>query len=81
MPDPFDLDAELRALPIVPIDGRVEARVLRTARAVLAPSEAPRGFVAWAELLWQRALAPVLVTGTVATYLVWAVNSAGSLYR
>jgi len=70
----------LRALPLREIDPRVDARVLRAARAVLA-EEPRRGVVHLVQLLWARAVAPALVTATVASYLVWAAQSAGALYR
>jgi hypothetical protein len=78
-----DLDAQLRALPPREIDPRVDARVLRSARAVLASPEATgqTGVLRLLQLVWSRALAPALVTATVASYLVWAVQSAGALYR
>jgi hypothetical protein len=78
--DSSDLDAQLRALPLRTLDPELDARVLRSARAVLL--EPPRGGVGrWLTLMWERALAPALVAGTVASYLVWAVQSAGALYR
>jgi hypothetical protein len=74
------LDDLLRALPPRELDPRVDARVLRRAQAVLA--EEPRGGLAHGLLwLWQRAIAPALLTGTVASYLVWAVASTNALYR
>ena len=74
------LDALLRALPSREIDPSVDARVLRRARAVLVdPQES--GVMHVLQRLWERAIAPVLVTGTVATYLVWAVQSTSALYR
>jgi hypothetical protein len=74
------LDALLRSLPEVTLDRRVEVQTLRRARAVLElPTD--RGFVSGMRGLWERAVAPVLVMGTVASYLVWAVDAAGSLYR
>jgi hypothetical protein len=75
-----DLDALLRGLPPRALDARVEARVLRTARAAFV--EQTRGAApTWMQIVWERVVAPALVTGTVATYLAWAVQSAGSLYR
>jgi hypothetical protein len=73
------LDALLRALPQRALDPRVDARVLRRAQAVLpAPRE---GVLSALQRFWERAVAPVLVTGTVATYLVWAVQATSALYR
>lgn len=74
------LDALLRALPQRELDPRADARVLRTARAVLT-EEPAAGMLQALERLWERALAPALLSGTVATYLVWAVHTAGALYR
>jgi|HubBroStandDraft_2_1064218.scaffolds.fasta_scaffold856616_2 hypothetical protein len=75
-----DLDAQLRALPRREIDPRVDARVLRSARAILV--EGPRrGPLHFLEVIWGRVVAPVLVTATVASYLLWAVQAAGALYR
>ena len=74
------LDALLRALPVREIDPRIDARVLRTARAVLTPRR-QTGAMHVLQRFWERAVAPVLVTGTVASYLVWAVQSASALYR
>jgi hypothetical protein len=84
--DPQDsLDAQLRALPMREVDPQVDARVLRSARAVLAQSRVQTPAYATPlrllQTLWARALAPALVTATVASYLVWAVQSAGALYR
>jgi hypothetical protein len=79
-PDPDELDARLRALPMRQVDPRVDDRVLRNARAVLA-QEPDRGPFHVFRVLWNRAIAPALVTATVASYLVWAVQSAGALYR
>jgi hypothetical protein len=88
-----DLDAQLRALPRREVDPQVDARVLRKARAVLAehPRAAQRqperdrepstGVWRALEVFWARALAPALVTGTVAGYLVWAVTATNALYR
>lgn len=75
-----DLDAQLRGLPGVPLDRRLEVQTLRRARAVLASAPLPP-FVAVLQRAWDRAIAPALVMGTVASYLAWAVQSAGSLYR
>jgi hypothetical protein len=74
------LEAELRALPLHRLDPELDARVLRAARAVLL---APPALGSWQRLqaFWERAVAPVLVAGTVAGYLVWAVQAAGALYR
>jgi hypothetical protein len=80
MPPDDSLDAQLRALPARPIDPRVDDRALRKARAVLL-QEPRHGVLHALQTFWERAVAPVLVTGTVAGYLVWAVQSAGSLYR
>jgi hypothetical protein len=74
------LDALLRALPAREIDPGVDARVLRRARAVLL-DERESGVMSVLQRLWERAVAPVLVAGTVATYLVWAVQSTSALYR
>jgi hypothetical protein len=75
-----DLDVQLRALPRREIDPRVDARVLRSARAVLV--EGPRrGPLHVLQVIWARAIAPALVTATVASYLLWAVQAAGALYR
>jgi hypothetical protein len=74
------LDAMLRALPEVTLDRRVEVQTLRRARAVLV-AEADSGVVRTLRGFWERAVAPVLVMGTVASYLAWAVQSAGALYR
>jgi hypothetical protein len=81
--DPHDdLDAQLRALPAREIDPRADARVLRSARAVLAQASSPRtDAFHFLRMIWARAVAPALVTATVASYLVWAVQSAGALYR
>jgi hypothetical protein len=74
------LDALLKALPERTLDPQAEARTLRKARAVLA--DEPRvGLFHTLQQIWERAVAPVLVTSTVATYLVWAVHSASALYR
>ena len=80
MPPDDSLDAQLRALPARPLDPAVDARALRKARAVLL-REPRRGVLHTLQTFWERAVAPVLVTGTVASYLVWAVTSAESLYR
>jgi hypothetical protein len=74
------LDALLSGLRPRELDPRVDARVLRTARAVLV-EQPQRGAVHFLQRLWERAVAPILVTGTVATYLVWAVQSTSALYR
>jgi len=74
------IDAQLRALPDLPLDPRVEQQTLRRARAILL-EEPPRGVGSVLQTFWQRALAPALVMGTVASYLAWAVQSAGALYR
>jgi hypothetical protein len=74
------LDALLRALPQRQIAPLADARVLRTARAVLA-EDRRGGVVQGLVRMWERAVAPLLVTSTVATYLVWAVHAASSLYR
>ncbi len=75
-----DLDRALRALPAVQVHPDVEARTLRAAHAVLAAPPAS-GLVGWLRVLWGRGLAPALVVGTVASYLLWAVQAAGGLYR
>jgi hypothetical protein len=76
--DPLDL--LLRSLPEVTLDPRTRVQTLRRARAVLElPSSG--GFASGIRGFWERAVAPVLVMGTVASYLVWAVQAAGSLYR
>jgi hypothetical protein len=78
MADPlFD---QLRALPVRELDGATSQRVLRRARMVLL-EDRPRGATHAIRVFWARALAPALVTGTVATYLFWAVGTAASLYR
>ncbi len=79
MPPDDDLDALLGALPVRSLDPRVSAQSLRAARAVLATPES--GLYAMARAFWERALAPALVVGTVASYLVWAMHSAGALYQ
>jgi hypothetical protein len=78
MADPL-LD-QLRELPIRELDGATSQRVLRRARVVLM-EDRPRGATHALRVFWARALAPALVTGTVATYLVWAVGTAAALYR
>jgi hypothetical protein len=75
-----DLDAQLRALPAPPLDRRVEVQTLHRARAVLTETPAS-GLVHGLRSFWERAVAPALVMGTVASYLAWAVQSAGSLYH
>jgi hypothetical protein len=75
------LDALLRGLTPREIDPGVDARVLRRARAVLVDGQESGGVMQVLQRLWERAVAPVLVTGTVASYLVWAVLSASALYR
>ena len=75
-----DIDSALRALRSPALDQRVEVQTLRRARAVLVtPPES--GVVRGLRVFWQRALAPALVMGTVATYLAWSVQSAAALYR
>jgi hypothetical protein len=74
------IDALLSGLAPRELDPRVDARVLRTARAVLA-RQPQSGIMYVLQRFWERAVAPVLVTGTVAAYLVWAVQSASALYR
>jgi len=79
---PEDLDPALKALPARPLDPRVDAAALRAARGVfLARQGEPAGLWAMCILFWERALAPLLVTATVGSYLVWAVQSATSLYQ
>ena len=78
MADPL-LD-QLRQLPTRELDGAVSQRVLRRARVVLM-EDRPRGAMHALQVLWARVVAPALVTGTVATYLVWAVGAAAALYR
>jgi len=79
-PSPNDLDAMLRGLPGVTLDRRVEVQTLRRARAVLVEEE-ETGLLVGLRGFWERAVAPALVMGTVASYLAWAVQSAGSLYQ
>jgi hypothetical protein len=74
------LDAMLRGLPGVTLDRRVEVQTLRRARAVLLEKE-ESGLLVGLRGFWERAVAPVLVMGTVASYLAWAVQAAGSLYQ
>jgi hypothetical protein len=79
--DPENLDHALKALPTRPLDPHVDAAALRAARGVfLAREGEPVGLWATCVLVWERALAPLLVTATVGSYLVWAVQSAQSLY-
>jgi hypothetical protein len=80
MPPDESLDDQLRALPARPLDPAVDARALRKARAVLE-REPRRGLLHTLRMFWERAVAPVLVTGTALSYLVWAVTAADSLYR
>jgi hypothetical protein len=77
--DPL-LDA-LRALPTRTIEPRVDQRALRRARVVLLDTGARQGGFEWLKVLWSRALAPLLVTGVVASYLVCAVQATDALYR
>jgi hypothetical protein len=78
MADPL-LD-QLRHLPVRELDGATSQRVLRRARVVFV-EDRPGGVTHALSVLWARALAPALVTGTVATYLIWAVGAAAALYR
>ena len=90
MPPDDPLFERLRSLPEVPLEGQVGARVLRQARAVLvdaAASQAMQGrqqrapWRATLETVWSHAVAPSIVTLTVAAYLFWAVRAASGLYR
>jgi hypothetical protein len=80
MPPDDPLLERLRVLPTPPLDEAVSKRVLSRAQARLAESR-PSAFRATLELLWSRAIAPALVTATVAGYLGWAVSAASAVYR
>jgi len=81
MPPDDPLFERLRALPEVPLDGQMRARVLRQARAVLVERQHRAPWRASLESFWSHAVAPSLVTLTVAAYLVWAIGAASGLYR
>ncbi len=70
--------AALRLLPQLPPEASHAAAVHLRARAVLGNGADALTPVGWA---WSRVVLPTLLTGTVGSYLTWAVLSASSLYR
>jgi hypothetical protein len=79
------LDQQLRGLPVRLPGLDLDARVLRQARGVLTPARVEKtvgqGLLGLLQTAWERAVAPALVVGTVASYLLWALQAAGSLYQ
>jgi hypothetical protein len=79
MPDTDPLTHALRDLPVHDVTPARSRAILAQAQTVLARHTASKP--SWIETVWERFVAPTLVTATVASYLVWAVTAAGALYR
>jgi hypothetical protein len=75
MSEPDDeLLADLARLPVRDADPTTAARVLRAATDAMTerPSFAARAL---------RAIAPVVLAGTVGIYLTWAISAANALFQ
>ncbi len=74
-----ELDRKLRGLPPHDLDDLAAERVRRRAQAQLAAERRLQGRpVARA---WSRYVTPVLLTGAVGGYLLWAISVTSALYR
>jgi hypothetical protein len=83
MHDTDPLFEALRKLPARELGEHEAGIVLRRAQRELAEPEG-RPAPAWLarlDIVWSRFIAPLVVTATVASYLVWAVSAAQALYR
>ena len=77
------LDHRLRGLPPLDLDDVAAERIRRRAQRVLAEERrlARRPWLRPVATFWSRAAVPALLTGTVSIYLLWAVETAGTLLR
>jgi hypothetical protein len=82
-PDEDPLLAALAALPDPPESPARADALRRAARKELLAEHALAGRPTLALMVhaWNRALLPALVTGAVASYTLWCLAYASSLYR
>ena len=74
---------QLAELPAERPDDLTYARVRRRALAVLAEERrmAQHPWLRPVQTVWQRAVLPTLLAGTVGAYLLWAVQYSAQLYQ
>lgn len=78
--DESELLARLAALPAPALDQSRGQRIHRRARAAFVRNSETPGWLVFLARLYGR-VEPVMATGVAAAYLVWAFQSAMSLYQ